>query len=252
MDDDRGARGLVSTGRDTQLAERFVSLADTLVDDYDVVELLDRLVNSCVELLDVSQAGILLTDPHGSLQLMASSSEATRLLELFQLQSEEGGPCLEAVKTGRPVSVPDLNESERWPSFCGEALASGFGSVFAVPMRLRDQVIGGLNLFGGDAPPLEPEDQRIARALADVATIGIIQQRSRHRTSLLAEQLQAALNTRIIIEQAKGVLAEHGQLSMEDAFIALRTYSRNSNKKISGVADGVVRRLIAPEEIVGL
>jgi len=252
MNDDRGARGLVETGRDTRLAEHFVSLADTLVDDYDVVELLDRLVNSCVELLDVSQAGILLTDQRGNLQLMASSSEATRLLELFQLQSEEGGPCLEAVSTGRPVSVPDLSTSEKWPRFAREALGAGFKSMLAVPMRLRDQVIGGLNLFGGDSPPLGQEEQRIARALADVATIGIISQRSMHRTSALAEQLQAALNTRIIIEQAKGVLAEHGQLDMEDAFIALRTFSRNTNQKLSGVADGVVRRLIAPEEVVGL
>jgi len=227
--------------REQALAETFVSLADTLVEDYDVVDLLDQLVQSTVSLLGVTAAGLLLDDQKGTLAVVASSSEETRLLEVFQLQNNEG-PCLECVRTSRPVLSADLTgESERWPMFAPAALEAGYRSVTAVPMRLRNQTIGGLNLFDSRPAALPAGEVRLAQALADVATIGILQQRSAHRSSMLAEQLQHALNSRVVIEQAKGVLAERHGLTMAQSFEALRRYSRDHNLKLTEHALSVVR-----------
>jgi GAF domain-containing protein len=232
------------------LAERFVVLADTLVDDYDVVDLLDQLVTSCLDVLDVTAAGILLTDQRNSLQLMASSSEETRVLELFQLESDEG-PCVEAVRSGAPVIVPDVRElRQSWPEFAVVAEAAGFLSVHAFPLRLRKETIGALNLFSTHAPPITVDEQRIAQALADVATIGILQQRSLHRAAILTEQLQSALNSRIVVEQAKGVLAEHAHIDVAEGFVLLRAYARGTRQKIGAVADDVVRRRLSPDEVI--
>ncbi len=227
-------------GREAALATTFVMLADTLVDDFDVVELLDGLVHSCVELLGVTAAGLLLNDQKGNLAVVASSSEESRLLEICQLQSDEG-PCLDCVRSGAPVISGDLEKDrDRWPAFVTAALDGGFQSVFAVPMRLREQTIGGLNLFSSATGRASDADQQLAQALADVATIGILQQRSAHRSSLLAEQLQHALNSRIAVEQAKGVLAERHSVSMDVAFNALRRHARNHNQKLADVASSVV------------
>jgi GAF domain-containing protein len=227
--------------REQRLAELFVTLADTLVDDYDVVDLLDQVVTACVDLLGVSAAGMLLHDQRGNLAVIASSSEETRLLEIFQLQNNEG-PCLDCVRTGQPVTSADLaDEHSRWPLFVPSALAAGFRSVAAVPLRLREEIIGGLNLFDEQAQPVPSSDQLLAQALADVATIGILNRQSAHRRNVVAEQLQHALNSRVVIEQAKGVIAERENVHMTTAFASLRHHARTHQVKLTDVALAVVR-----------
>jgi len=235
------SNNLAPSEREQSLADAFVLLADTLVDDYDVVDLLDQLVAACVNLLGISAAGLLLDDQKGNLAVVASSSEETRLLEVFQLQNNQG-PCLDCVRLGAVVVTADLAaDRERWPEFAPVALAAGIKSLVAVPLRLRDQTIGGLNLFNERAEPIPAGDQRLAQALADVATIGVLQQRSAHRSTMVAEQLQHALNSRVVIEQAKGVLAERRGVTMEAAFDTLRQHARRGNRKLTDVALAVVR-----------
>jgi GAF domain-containing protein len=241
----------VPAQRDARLAERFVALADTLVDDFDVVDLLDQLVRTCVEVLGVATAGLLILDSRGDLHPVAASTESTRILELFQLQNDEG-PCLDCVRTGEVVAVPDLREAAgRWPMFSQAAEGATFRSVIALPMRLRNETIGSLNLFGREGmPPLPDNERRIAQALADVATIGILQQRTMERSSLLAEQLQTALDTRIVTEQAKGVLSEHGGVDVDVAFDFMRRYARQHNAKLGEVAQRLVRGGLALTEVL--
>jgi GAF domain-containing protein len=232
------------------LADRFVSLADTLVEDFDVVDLMNQLIGTCVELLRVDAAGLMLRDARDALQLVASSSEESRLLEMLQLQSQEG-PCLDCVDKAQPVTADKISqEATRWPHFAVLAAELGYLSVHAVPLRLRDQVVGGLNLFRKAEPPLTRAEQRVAQALADIATIGLLQQRAVSRANTLAEQLQNALTSRVVIEQAKGVLAEYGGVDMETAFGLMRGFARSSNERLSDVAHSVVRRTIALESIL--
>ena len=227
------------SNRERALAEAFVVLADTLVADYDVIEVLHQLTRDCVELLPVDAAGLLLSDQRGALQMAAASTEQARVVELFQLQSDEG-PCLDCFRTSRQVTAPDLRDRTDWPRFTAHTLETGYRSVHAVPLRLRTETIGALNLFGVQPGALGADELRIAQALADVATIGILQERAIHRHETVAEQLQAALNSRVIIEQAKGVLAERRQFDMADTFEILRAYARSTNQRLSDVARGVV------------
>jgi GAF domain-containing protein len=235
--------------REQLLAETFVALADTLVDDYDVVDLLHQLVGACVNLLGVTAAGLLLDDQRGNLAVVASSNEETRLLEVLQLQSD-AGPCLDCVRSGVQVTVDDLDvDQARWPVFASAAMSIGFRSVAAVPLRLRTETIGALNMFHSAPHPVAVNDRRLAQALADVATIGILQRRSSHRSAMMAEQLQHALNSRVVIEQAKGVLAERNGVDMDAAFTALRRYARNHNRKLSELAMDVVRGQVDPTAV---
>jgi GAF domain-containing protein len=217
-----------------------VELADTLVADFDVVELLTRLADRCVDVLGVSAAGLMLAGPDANLRVMASSSEAMRLLELFELQAEEG-PCLDCYRAGQPVVNQDLAMADsRWPRFAPEALAAGFRSVHALPMRLRGTVIGALNLFHLEPGEMQTADVEAAQALADVATIAILQHRATLEAQVVNQQLQHALNSRVVIEQAKGMVAERESLNMEEAFSALRTHARNHNLRLVDVAEAVI------------
>jgi len=234
------------SSRERMLADVFVVLADTLVADFDVVEVLDQLVRACVETLGSTAAGLLLGDQRGNLTVMAASAESTRLLEVLQLQNDEG-PCLDCYRSRKPVSVPDLAaNADRWPTFVPAALDRGYRSVHALPMRLRATTIGALNLFQAVDTPLGEHELRIAQALADTATIGILQQRALQASSLLAEQLQSALNSRVAIEQAKGVLAAYGGTDMDVAFQALRKYARDHNLRLSDLARDVATRTVDP------
>ena len=222
--------------REEKLARTLVELADTLVADFDVVELLTRLADRCVEVLDVTAAGLMLVAPEGGLRVMASSSETMRVLELFELQSQEG-PCLDCYRTGRPVSNPDLTEGDDgWPRFAPTAVAAGFRSVQALPMRLRGVVIGALNLFSTFPGPMGAADLEAAQAMADVATIAVLQHRAALEAQILNDQLNYALNSRIVIEQAKGMVAERLSLDMERAFGILRNHSRNHNVRLVDLA----------------
>ncbi len=222
------------------LSDTFVELTDTMVAGFDVIDFMHVLTDRSVQLLDVAAAGLLLADPRGELRVLAASSEAARLLELFQLQNDQG-PCLECFRSGQPVQEADLAAAaQRWPRLAPAAQQAGFGAVQALPMRLREQVVGALNLFRAGPGAFNPADIRIGQALADVATISLLHERSMRHTETLNEQLQTALNSRVIIEQAKGKLAERLGLDMEQAFNLLREYARTSNRRLSDMAQAFV------------
>jgi GAF domain-containing protein len=221
------------------LSETFVELTDTMIADFDVIDFLHLLTDRSTRLLDVSAAGLLLADQRSELRLVAASSEAARLLELFQLQDGQG-PCLDCFRTGKPVSSADLADDTRWPQFTDAAQRAGVSAVQALPMRLREQVIGALNLFRATPGAFDPVDVRVGQALADVATIGLLHERSMRRSDALNEQLQAALNSRVVIEQAKGKLAERLGLDMDEAFALLRDYARSHSRRLSELARAFV------------
>src|SRR3984885_10784670 len=221
------------------LSATFVELTDTMVADFDLIDFLHVLTQRSVELLDVSAAGLLLADPRGELRVVAASSEAARLLELFQLQSDQG-PCLDCSGAAQPVTCIDLSSDPRWPQFAEQAGQAGFLAVQALPMRLRDQVIGALNLFRSTVGAFDPEVVHVGQALADVATISLLHDRSMRRTDTLNEQLQTALNSRVIIEQAKGKLAERLGIDVNQAFSLLRDQARNRNQRLSDLARAFV------------
>ncbi len=226
--------------RERQLAEAFVALADTMVDDYDVIELLHTLVERCSALLDATDAGILLPNAAGELEVAASTNERSRLISLLQLGEGEG-PCVEAYRTGRLITVDDIASTyARWPSFAIAAAETGYASMHAIPLRLRKETIGSLNLFRDRTGGFSENDAVAAQALADVATIGILHERSLRESGIARSQLQHALDSRIVIEQAKGVIAQTENVDMDTAFQVIRATARSSGTRLSEVARRIV------------
>ena len=236
--------------RQTLTANTFVELIDTLVEDFDVIDVLTMLASRCVELLQAAAAGILLADESGHLRVMAASTEKIALLELFQVQNEEG-PCMDSFRTGQVVADANLATGSRWPLFTAESLAAGYPSVCAVPLRLRDVILGCLNLFLTDPVPLTATEINLAQALADVASIAIIQDQAARDAAIREDRLQHALNSRIAIEQAKGMLAEHGNVDMDEAFNRLRRFARNHNRGLTEVAQSLVAGSLSGDDLRG-
>ncbi|MCC6855769.1 MAG: GAF and ANTAR domain-containing protein [Microbacteriaceae bacterium] len=235
---------MAEVSREQLITEAFVTVADTLIDDYDVIDLLHTLVDVCTSVLDVDAGGLLLADESGDLQLVASTSERADFVEIMQLAAGVG-PCLDCFSGGMPVSVADIDRGgEQWPAFQSAALLQGFHAVYATPLRLWGKVLGAMNLFRSTPGELNAPDAAVAQALADVATIGILQERSIRETGIVTEQLQRALESRILIEQAKGVLSAMGRMSVDEAFEALRTYARRNNLPLRVVAEGVASRTL--------
>ena len=226
--------------REELIAGTFVELADTLVAEFDAIDFLHVLIERTVTLLDADAGGIMLADDRGGLEVLAASSHEVHLVELFELQHDEG-PCLEAFRTGRAVTRAGLDEMRAsWPTFTPRLEAAGFASAQAVPMRLRDEIIGALNVFRVRPGALSDSDMKLARALADVATVGLLQERTIRAHDVLAEQLQGALNSRILIEQAKGVMAERTGLDVDQAFTVIRTRARQEGRPLIAVAADVI------------
>jgi GAF domain-containing protein len=231
--------------READVVQSLVEMADTLVDDYDIVDMLTGVADRCVSLLGASAAGVMLATPAGSLGLVASSSEAMRLLELFELQAQEG-PCLDAYRIGEPVGPESLQAGAgRWPRFSAAALRAGFQSALALPLRLREVTLGALNLLQGTPSPMADADVIVAQAFADLAALSITHHRASAEAQRLNEQLSAALTSRVVIEQAKGVISERAGIDLAEAFSRLRGYARNHNLRLTDVAQAAIDGTLA-------
>lgn len=228
------------TTRAERVSAAFVRIADTLVADYDVLDLLHALVEVTVDLLDATAAGLLLADPRGNLQVVASTSEESELVEVLQLRAGEG-PCFECFQTGKPVTVEDIGSlGGRWPEFQAAAISQGFRSVETLPMRVQGKTIGAMGLFRREPGTMSREDSAIGQALANVATVGILHERNLRESILVNEQLQRALNSRVFIEQAKGVIAYRSGVDMDEAFRRLRSFARSNSQTLQQTAAQVI------------
>ncbi|MCU1474535.1 GAF and ANTAR domain-containing protein [Amnibacterium sp.] len=231
-----------SATREARTSAAFVSLTNTLVSDFDLVELMHTLIDACIDLLDTDAGGLLLTDANGDLQLMASSVEDVDVVEVVQLAAE-AGPCWDCFTTGQAVTLGDIGKGGGpWPEFQRSALERGYRSVHATPMRLQGQTIGTMNLFHSAVGALNERDIALAQALTDVATIAIMQERGTRQLRDLSTHLQGALDSRIVVEQAKGLIAQSLNCDMDQAFTVLRNHARSTNQALRSVARAVAER----------
>ena len=245
--DERGTTGPEEL--EDRLIQTFVELADSLVEGFDVADLLHTLAVRCVRIFPVDEAGIMVIDSDGELHAIASSSENALAMDLLEVQKEVG-PCIEALETGKPVSVSDLQaESDRWPDYVAKASEFGLKSIDAIPLRLRDETVGALNLFCLQSGGSAAEDLRVMRALADVATISLLQARALEEAEDTAGHLQIALDSRVAIEQAKGIVTENLGLEMSEGFERMRSYARNNNLMLTKVAQGIVDGSLSPSDL---
>ena len=239
-----------ATSREDKINDAFVAMTDALMHDYDVVELLSTLLNLCTDILPVSAGGILLVDAAGELELVASSSEEARVVETIIVAAGEG-PCIDCFTSRAPVIVADIAATaQQWPRFQTAALEQGFHSSYALPMRLHNEVVGVMNLLGSSPGTLSEKDTRVAQALADIAVLGILHERNFRKPESINEQLHLALDSRILIEQAKGVLSHGEALTMPESFDALRGYAKANGFTLRAAADRTVRREVTTAEIV--
>ncbi len=220
-------------------AATLVELVDTLVGDFDVIDMLTVLTTRSVELVGAAAAGILLADSNGTLRVIGASNDQAHLLELLQVQNEEG-PCLDSYRTGQVVTHPDLTMDSPWPRFAAVSVTQGYPSVCAVPMRLQELRLGCLNLFMSEPGALPESDVTLAQALADVASIAIMQDQSSRDSAVREAHLQRALDSRIVIEQAKGMIAVHQDVGMDAAFERLRSHARSNNLHLTDVATTLI------------
>ncbi|MHA6802976.1 GAF and ANTAR domain-containing protein [Salinifilum ghardaiensis] len=240
----------MSDEREQHVAEAFVTLADTLVDEFDVLDFLNALAEQATELLNISAAGVVLSDQRGGLATTAASSPQARVLELVAVQTDDG-PCRDCLHTGTIVTSSELaTETDRWPRFAPTAEQHGYRAASAVPMRLRGQIIGALTLLNERPGHVDENSTRLGQALADVATISILQQRAIDRSEILSEQLQATLNNNVTLAQARGVLAEHGDLSLPQAHALLRAHARRSNQRLSALARSIADGSLEPHALL--
>lgn len=233
---------MVNTYREHDIIDTFVALSDTLVEDYDVVDLMQTLVEHSATLFDAVSAGLVLVNPSGTLDVIASTDEDTRLIELMQLQSGQG-PCIRCIQTGQPVIVPDAWAlTNQWADFRRTSIELNLRAAHCVPMRLRGTTIGSLNLFRAQPGHLDTDDITVIQAFADVATIAVLQQRALEESSIIQQQLQHALDSRIIIEQAKGIIAYTHNTDIDHAFQILRDHARATSTPITDVARRILRK----------
>ncbi|MFE2376590.1 GAF and ANTAR domain-containing protein [Streptomyces sp. NPDC059398] len=242
---------MTSMSREQQVSDVFVQVADSLIDDFDLIEFLEGLCAHCVALLDVSAAGILLANEKGLLHTVAASDENTHLLELFAVQHDQG-PCLDCYRTRDARSNIDLHDPSdtgAWPAFADKARRSGFQISHVFPLRLRNRAVGAMNLFHTSRQSLSTQDASLAQALADVATIAILQQRDLGHEQMEKSQLQHALSSRIVVEQAKGILAERWTVDPSTAYNALRVYARTHQLRISDCSRQIIDQTLDTDQI---